>query len=614
MMERVPCSVQATRGNDSGLTKLAQMYNLNEYSEMLKDTVRVESYVSAIRELVPGKRVLELGGGTGFFACIAAKAGAAHVTSIELSPQIKWGPVTAQANGVGNIHFILGRSQEFSSEVPYDIILHDLRGSTPFFQNSMETLQDAKRLLAPEGVFLARSDSVQAGLVQDEQFFQHMLGVWGGAAYGLTLEPLGASVHRLMRYTRGDGAELLSESSALTVSYDDVRELGAEVETVHTVSTGGLCHGLVLWFDTVLSDKVGFSTNPWKQQRGKTYGNTFVPWPKPFAVREGDEIVVVLKIDRYGNVKASAYKKLGALRVQLGSFDRLEAESDTPVLPVQSRFEKHPVSRAYRVAFQSLEEGRSVKDSIKKIRAACPDLRDDQTAANVLVRCAGLTQAPTRESELVCKQLGFRGARVSIRTNDRKLLKSVLQQLPKFWTRVASDSLENPVVDLRRVVTLNRSGYSIVFAGGKTLHDSFDSALERLHGVLTHSILIPRANAVVLDCGFERTKDGNARLVLSDDYDLRRRYFESRNGEGEHKISLLSFDCKLIDFSERTPRRRNRELHVSELLLLQNTPVKDSLMLSYLLGRCLSVRRLESPLEFFKPLVESARVVTSVSL
>lgn len=67
------------------LSSLAVLLVLGIHEEMLKDTVRTNSYRDAIMknpQLFKGKTVLDVGCGTGILSMFAAKAGAAHVVGV----------------------------------------------------------------------------------------------------------------------------------------------------------------------------------------------------------------------------------------------------------------------------------------------------------------------------------------------------------------------------------------------------------------------------------------------------------------------------------------------------------------------------------------------------
>ncbi len=59
------------------------------YFSMLRDNVRHKKYEAAFRRAIkPGSRVLDIGSGTGLFAMMAARAGAAEVITCESNPAV----------------------------------------------------------------------------------------------------------------------------------------------------------------------------------------------------------------------------------------------------------------------------------------------------------------------------------------------------------------------------------------------------------------------------------------------------------------------------------------------------------------------------------------------
>lgn len=68
----------------SGVAEWTSRFDLHRM--YLRDGVRNAAYATAIAHHVrPGSRVLDLGTGTGIWACVAAKAGAAKVVAVEFS-------------------------------------------------------------------------------------------------------------------------------------------------------------------------------------------------------------------------------------------------------------------------------------------------------------------------------------------------------------------------------------------------------------------------------------------------------------------------------------------------------------------------------------------------
>lgn len=67
-------------------------YNAGIHEEMLKDSVRTGSYQRAIvdnKHLFKGKKVLDVGCGTGILSMFAAKAGADHVVGVSVPSSVK---------------------------------------------------------------------------------------------------------------------------------------------------------------------------------------------------------------------------------------------------------------------------------------------------------------------------------------------------------------------------------------------------------------------------------------------------------------------------------------------------------------------------------------------
>lgn len=121
---------------------------------MLADDVRVRAYAKALAVVAPGKRVLDLGTGTGVLALLAARAGAGRVIAVEESAAAD---LAAQvfATADADITLVRRSSRDVELDQPVDVIVHELLGSDPLAEGVLPTIADARRrLLAPGGTLV----------------------------------------------------------------------------------------------------------------------------------------------------------------------------------------------------------------------------------------------------------------------------------------------------------------------------------------------------------------------------------------------------------------------------------------------------------------------------
>src|SRR5258706_10546934 len=145
------------------------MYSVNGYGEMIADQVRMDAYVSALRNAItPDSVVLDIGTGPGVFAVLACKFGAKRVYAIEPADAIQLAREFSAANGCSEkIVFFQDLSTRVSLPERADVIISDLRGVLPFFQQHIGSIVDARRrFLAPRGVLIPQLDSLWAAVVK----------------------------------------------------------------------------------------------------------------------------------------------------------------------------------------------------------------------------------------------------------------------------------------------------------------------------------------------------------------------------------------------------------------------------------------------------------------
>ena len=129
-------------------------YGIYDYGSMMGDSVRMEAYVQALRNVVtPKSIVLDLGAGTGIFSMLACRFGAHKVYALEPNEAIQLAKKLVADNGLADrIEFIQEISTRVTLPEKVDIIIADLRGALPVYSLHIPTIADArKRFLKPGG-------------------------------------------------------------------------------------------------------------------------------------------------------------------------------------------------------------------------------------------------------------------------------------------------------------------------------------------------------------------------------------------------------------------------------------------------------------------------------
>ena len=275
------------------------MYSLHFYGQMLADRVRIDAYAEALRRTVkPDSVVLDLGCGPGLFALLACKLGARRVYAVEPDNAINIAREAAVANGFADrIEFFQSFSTEIVLPEPATIIVSDLRGVLPWFQQHIPAIVDARdRLLATDGVLIPRRDLLWAAVVEAADEYEKVVGPWQENKFDVDLSAGVSRITNTWRKTRIKAEELLTEAICWTrLDYYEVRSPDVCGEISWRAARSGTAHGVAVWFDTDLADGIGFSNRPGATEL--IYGTGFFPFPRPVEVREGERVDVKVRAD-----------------------------------------------------------------------------------------------------------------------------------------------------------------------------------------------------------------------------------------------------------------------------------------------------------------------------
>jgi len=274
------------------------MYSVHFYGQMLRDTSRMEAYAAALRRLVtPDSVVMDLGCGPGVFALLACKLGARRVYAVEPENIVGLAREAAAANGFSNrIEFFENLSTEITLPEPATIIISDLRGVLPWFEQNVSSIIDARRrLLATGGVLIPKRDILWAAIVEAPKQYEELIDPWRNQ-FDLDLSAATRLVTNTWRKSRIKPEQLLTDPICwATLDYYEVDSPDVHAEISWQAAREGTAHGVAVWFDSELVEGIRFSNHPAGPEM--IYGSGFFPFSQPVAVTAGERINVRLAAD-----------------------------------------------------------------------------------------------------------------------------------------------------------------------------------------------------------------------------------------------------------------------------------------------------------------------------
>jgi protein arginine N-methyltransferase 1 len=260
---------------------------------LLGGAQRIEAYSRAIAATVrPGDRVIDLGTGTGVFALLALRAGAAEVVAIEDTPAVALAREFARANGLEDRLTLVPRpSRRVTLPERARVLVTDTYDTLGLQDGLLGSVIDARdRLLEPGGDIVPRALAVHLAPLEATDRYAALLAPWSEDVYGIDFSAGREYALNVVQQAELSDEELLGlPRTAIRLDLVAVAQDAAAGECELAIARGGTLHGLAGWFSAQLAPGIEISNAP--GQSTTPYVQAWLPFATPVAVAEGDVIL-----------------------------------------------------------------------------------------------------------------------------------------------------------------------------------------------------------------------------------------------------------------------------------------------------------------------------------
>jgi predicted RNA methylase len=139
-----------------------------EHVRLLSDEARNAALLALLQRRAPGRRVLEVGCGTGLLSVVAARLGATEVHAVEPTERADVAAALVAANGLDGVVHVHRAAIEDLDPRPVDLAFSELLNVDPFVEGLLEASRAASAWLVPSGHLAPSRLRLYGALVGDD--------------------------------------------------------------------------------------------------------------------------------------------------------------------------------------------------------------------------------------------------------------------------------------------------------------------------------------------------------------------------------------------------------------------------------------------------------------
>jgi type II protein arginine methyltransferase len=266
---------------------------------MVADDERNAAYDAALRRAAPGQRVLDIGAGSGLLAMMAARAGAAVVTTCEVAePIARVAAGIIAANGYGDritLHAKHSERLEIGADMAEraNLLVTETFASGVLSEAVLPTLEHARRHLLTEDAVIIPSQAAARGYLVGGPAVEAQLFASRATGFDLSgfdvLAPgkVGLHLDRLPHDILSDDFELFRFDLTQTRFPAARRTLSV------TATRPGRCIGIAQWLWLQLDAQTTYENRPRPDAGANGWMHVLYRFRQPLDLKAGDQVALL---------------------------------------------------------------------------------------------------------------------------------------------------------------------------------------------------------------------------------------------------------------------------------------------------------------------------------